>query len=212
VLSQNRDVTRLSYSPAIDDESVITTWMSKIYYGLFYNDYVKLEDSEWRQICESLLSRQNFKMIQNAYARNYGFSLPSSLFVFKSTDTVFDVKTFVDPMVIMIKIKTLIFVLCIEDGFLTKTYLNNSLLNDFKSRLYKEQKCNPDFPIHLYVLAEILALRINIPKTPKFVISNGRILNTSFMTLASNPETLYAINEDELNISRTEILNRLMSH
>lgn len=95
---------RLIYGPDESVTSLFTTWLSKIYYGLFYNDYLKIEDNEYKEIAKKIIDTNNFRMIQDAYKDGVGFCLPSSLYVFESNNDFFDVRTFVYPQTIMMKI------------------------------------------------------------------------------------------------------------
>ena len=194
------------YSPDNSSTSLISTWLSKIYYGLFYNDYLKIDDLEYKETAESIINTDNFRMIQNSYKDGVGFCLPSSLYVFESDKDFFDLRTFVYPKMIMIKIKKLIFILAMEDGFLTKNYLNEELLSDFRKGLLLEEQRNDKFPLHLYALAEIMALRMCIPKIPSFVYSKKEIMNMSLSTGVKNPDEYYKVNEELIAETRNEIL------
>ncbi|TXN37742.1 HNH endonuclease [Flagellimonas hymeniacidonis] len=194
------------YSPDNSSTSLISTWLSKIYYGLFYNDYLKIDDLEHKETAEKIINTDNFRMIQNAYKDGVGFCLPSSLYVFESDKDFFDLRTFVYPKMIMIKIKKMVFILAIEDGFLTKNYLNEELLSDFRKGLLLEEQRNDKFPLHLYALAEIMALRMCIPKTPSFVYSKKEIMNMSLSTGVKNPEEYYKVDEELIAETRNEIL------
>jgi hypothetical protein len=194
------------YSTDYSETILISTWLLKIYYGLFYNDYLKTDDVNWKNISKNIIDSDNFRMVQKAYRENSGFYLPSSLYVFKSKNEEFDIRTFVYPQMIMLKIKSLTMVLSIGDGFLTKNYLNEEVLKDFRKFLKNEEKQNEKFPVHLFALAEIMALRYCIPKTPKFVYSEKKIMNMSMMTGVSNPHEYYKIDEEMLEKKRLEIL------
>ena len=198
--------TSIIYSPDNSATSLISTWLSKIYYGLFYNDYLKINDLENKETAEKIINTDNFRMIQNAYKDGVGFCLPSSLYVFESEKDFFDLKTFVYPKIIMIKIKKLVFILTIEDGFLMKNYLNGELISDFRESLLSEEQKNDEFPLHLYALAEIMALRMSISKTPSFVYSQKEIMNMSLSTMVKNPEEYYKVDEELIAETRNEIL------
>ena len=43
VLIQEENLVSQTYQPSNDPISLITTWLSKVYYGLFYNDFLKLD-------------------------------------------------------------------------------------------------------------------------------------------------------------------------
>ncbi|WP_201770751.1 hypothetical protein [Nonlabens tegetincola] len=96
--------------------------------------------------------------------------------------------------------------MAIEDGFLTKNYLNEKLLSDFRKGLLLEEQRNDKFPLHLYALAEIIALRMCIPKTPSFVYSNKEIMNMSLSTGVNNPDEYYKVDEELIAETRNEIL------
>lgn len=194
------------YGPDNSSTSLISTWLSKIYYGLFYNDYLKIDDLEHKETAEKIINTDNFRMVQNAYKDGVGFCIPSSLYVFESEKDFFDLRTFVYPKMIMIKIKKMVFILAIEDGFLTKNYLNEDLLSDFRKGLLLEEKRNDKFPLHLYALAEIMALRMCIPKTPSFVYSKKEIMNMSLLTGVKNPSEYYRVDDVLIAETRNEIL------
>ncbi len=194
------------YAP---DESVtllISTWLSKIYYGLFYNDYLKIDDKEHKRDAREIIDSDNFKMIRNSYKDGVGFCLPSSLYVFQSGKDFFDLRTFMYPQTIMIKVKTLVFILLIGDGFLTKNYLTDKLLSSFRERLLLEEKTNDRFPLHLYALSEIMALRMCIPKTPSFIYSDKQIVNMSLTSGVDNPQEYYQVDEEQIADTRNKIL------
>ncbi len=197
------------YGPNESVTALFSTWLSKIYYGLFYNDYLKIDDVEHKKVSQSIIDTDNFRMIQKAYKDEVGFCLPSSLYVFQSEKDFFDLRTFVYPQTIMMKIHKLVFILAIEDGFLTKNYLNNGILSNFRDKLLLEGKKNDNFPIHLYALSEIMALRMCIPKTPSFVYSNKQIMNMSLSTGVANPEEYYKVDEELIAKKRDEILSEL---
>lgn len=194
------------YGPDNSSTSLISTWLCKIYYGLFYNDYLKIDDLEQKETAEKIINTDNFRMVQNAYKDGVGFCIPSSLYVFESEKDFFDLRTFVYPKMIMIKIKKMVFILAIEDGFLTKNYLNEDLLSDFRKGLLLEEKRNDKFPLHLYALAEIMALRMCIPKTPSFVYSKKEIMNMSLLTGVKNPSEYYRVDDLLIAETRNEIL------
>lgn len=194
------------YGPDNSSTSLISTWLCKIYYGLFYNDYLKIDDLEQKETAEKIINTDNFRMVQNAYKDGVGFCIPSSLYVFESEKDFFDLRTFVYPKMIMIKIKKMVFILAIEDGFLTKNYLNEDLLSDFRKGLLLEEKRNDKFPLHLYALAEIMALRMCIPKTPSFVYSKKEIMNMSLLTGVKNPSEYYRVDDVLIAETRNEIL------
>lgn len=100
----------------------------------------------------------------------------------------------------------MVFILAIEDGFLTKNYLNEDLLSDFRKGLLLEEKRNDKFPLHLYALADIMALRMCIPKTPSFVYSKKEIMNMSLLTGVKNPSEYYKVDDVLIAETRNEIL------
>ncbi len=197
------------YTPNDSLTMIISTWLCKIYYGLFYNDYLKLKESEFTKIAKDIIDSKNFKIIQESYKDGVGFCIPSSLYVFNSKNLDFDLKTNIYPESIMLKVKSLTMILCIGDGFLTKNYLTDEVLKVSREFLSKEEKKEPRFPVHLYALSEILALRMHIPKSPSFIYveKNKEILNMSFMTGVNNPEKYYAVDVNSIEKKRNEILN-----
>jgi len=195
------------YSPTESPTAIITTWLSKIYYGLFYYDYLTTRNEQWKESCSYIIESKNFSYVRYSYANGQGFQLPSSLYVFKTNNDLTDLVTMVDPSAILMKIKTLTFVLCICDGYLTKNYLNGDLLYRLREQVALEEEKQPGFPGHKLAFGEILSLRVCIPKTPKFVSSDKQIVNMSMATMAANPEELYKINTEQLQKAREEILS-----
>ena len=185
-----------SYTPNQNITSIITTWLLKIYYGLFYNDYIKTDNENYKVLCKEIIDCENFKLVQESYKKNYGFFLPSSLFLFKSNTNNFDLRTIISPQTILIKINKLIFILCIGDGYLLKHYITKSNLEKFRQLLLKIEKENEGYPIHYNALAEIVAINKCIPKAPSFIFSKQKMINMSFATLSKNPNALYAIDYD----------------
>ncbi len=112
----------------------------------------------------------------------------------------------IDPSSILFKINSLTLILCICDGYLTKNYLNEDILERLRERVTQEDEYNIDFPSHKYAFGEILALRSCIPKTPKFISGENQIINMSLSTLVANPEEHYRIDPDLLKSAREEIL------
>jgi hypothetical protein len=198
------------YSPDESRTSIISTWLAKIYYGLFYYDYLKSKNQKWKELSKDIIDDDNFNMIRESYKNGYGFYLPSSLFTFRiSGNTEFDLKTSVFPQGILLKIGDLIFILCIGDGYLVKNYLNSSVLEKLRKFLNKLAMEQEDFPVQIYAWAEILALWLCIPKSPSLIYnrSQRRIINMSLMTLAADPQSAYAINEEQLREYRNTIIS-----
>jgi len=200
------------YGPDESLSMLISTWLSKIYYGLFYNDYLKLEESEFTKTAKQIIESSNFKMIQEAYQDGVGFCIPSSLYVFISENENFDLRTLIYPQTILLKIKSLTMILCIGDGFLTKNYLNKERLEKFRKFLAVEEKKEPRFPIHLFGHSEILALRTHIPKAPFFLYSKEKkeILNMSLASNVKTPGEYYKVDEVSIVETRDKIFNDLL--
>lgn len=193
------------------DESVsaiITTWLSKIYYGLFYYDLISTQDEEWRRTCSFIVTGKNFEYVRTSYKSGHGFQLPSSLYVFKTNNTQTDLVTLVDPSTILLKIGALTFILCICDGYLTKNYLNKEMLDRLREWVRQEGERDFNFPSHKLALGEIIALRSCIPKTPKFISSDNEIINMSLSTMVANPDEYYSIDEEALRSMRVEVLRQ----
>jgi hypothetical protein len=199
----------MMYGPDESITSIITTWLSKIYYGFFYDDFLKTDSEDWKEICSHMINSPNFDLVRKSYENGHGFQLPSSLFVFKTNNDKFDLVTMVDPSTILIKIGTLTLVLCVCDGYLTKNYLNSDSLGGLREWVGKEDLINRDFPSHKLALAEIVALRTCIPKTPKFSYSNHQIVNMSLSTMVSNPDEVYKIDTEQLKETRRELLKKI---
>lgn len=192
--------------------SILSTWLLKIYYGLFYNDYLKVDDVNYKETCEAIINTHNFKIIQNAYKDGVGFYLPSSLFVFQSNNDKFDLLTFAYPQAIMIKIKKLVFILLVVDGFLTKNYLNGKQLDSFRKNLLLEEIDDTKFNLQLRAFIELLALRVSIPKKPSFSYSDKEVINMSLSTSVNNPHEYYRIDNELLNTNRAEIVKLIFNH
>ncbi|HIC8808743.1 hypothetical protein CMU40_11485 [Elizabethkingia anophelis] len=201
----SNDQLSLRYSHSNDSMSLFITWLSKIYYGLFYNDYLKTQNTDWQNLCFEIINSENFKLTQKSYQLNTGFNLPSSLYAFKTKNKDFNLKTLIYPSSILININGLILILCIADGFLCKNYLNSSNLTNLKTYLEENDRLNK-FPTDLFAFAEISALRLNIPKKPNFLFNEKEILNLSFSTIASNSYELYKVNPDKIEKDRNTIL------
>lgn len=108
----------------------------------------------------------------------------------------------------MVKIKKLIFILVIGDGGLTKNYLDNKSLVSHRKELLKHEKLDGGFPLNLYVFSEIMALRLLIPKSPSFILTDKKIINTSMNTMVNDPEEFYKVDNRELEKVRDDILNQ----
>jgi len=196
----------IQYGPDNSTTMIISTWLSKIYYGLFYYDFLKTIDESRRNTAKDIIDCDNFRMVQKSYVANNGFYLPSSLFVFKTTNSDFDLRTIIYPQCILMKINSLIFILSIGDGYLPKDYLNGEVLKSFRIFLSNEENVNSEFPVHLFALAEIISLRNFIPKSPSFVYSEKEIINMSLSTGVNNPEEYYRIKVEEIEHERNEVL------
>lgn len=207
ILREEENSLPIIYQADDSTTAIITTWLSKIYYGLFYDDFLKTKDESWKKICSSILEGDNFNFVKRSYANGHGFQLPSSLYVFKTNNTQTDLVTVVNPSSILLKVNSMTLILCVCDGYLTKNYLLGDSLKGLRDNVSKEDRNNIEFPSHKLAFAEILALRTCIPKTPKFVYSENQIINMSFTTMAANPEELYKIDMECLNEARAEILN-----
>jgi hypothetical protein len=177
----------------------------------FYNDYLKVDAEDYKKACEDIINAPHFKIIQNAYKDGVGFYLPSSLFVFQSNNDSFDLKTFIYPQMIMLKIEKLVFILLIGDGFLAKNYLNGNILDNFRKKLLDNEKKDTKFSLTLSAVTELLALRKSIPEEPRFLYSNKEVINMSFSTSVNNPEEYYKIDIDLLNKNRTEIIKSIVN-
>ncbi|WP_278352423.1 HNH endonuclease [Chryseobacterium gleum] len=204
----SNDQLDLRYSHSNDSTSLIITWLSKIYYGLFYNDYLKTRNNDWQNLCFEIINSENFKLTQNSYQLNTGFNLPSSLYAFKTKKKEFNLRTNIYPSSILMNINGLILILCIADGFLCKNYLNSYNLATLNDHLKENDHLNT-FPTDLFAFAEISALRLNIPKTPSFIFNEKEIFNLSLNTLVSNPNEYYKVNPENIEKERNNILESL---
>lgn len=199
------------YSPNNSITLIISTWLSKIFYGLFYHEFLKTNNERTKELAFRIIQTRNFNLIREAYKDGVGFCLPSSLFVFESSESYFDLKTIIQPQTIMMKIDKLIFVLCIGDGFLIKNYLTEEILKELRNFLVNQEKSKRGFPIHLFALAEITSIRINIPRTPTFIYNNNEIVNMSFFTLAENPEKHFHIDNERIMRTRNQLIEKLIN-
>jgi len=199
-----------TYGPDESVTSIVSTWLAKIYYGLFYYDFLRSRNQAWKEVSGGVIDCDNFNLIRKSYKNGYGFFLPSSLFSFQvSEDINFDLRTSVFSQVILVKIKNIILVLCIGDGYLVKNYLKGGTLDalrEFLNRVADKQK---GFPTQIYAWAEILALWLCIPKAPSIIYGPESITNMSLMTLAANPQVAYAVDEEKLRKYRNRRLSRL---
>jgi hypothetical protein len=206
VIKSEEEGLPMMFGPGQSVSEIITTWLSKIYYGIFYYDLISTKNEEWRGICSFVVKGQNFEYVRDSYKNGHGFQLPSSLYVFKTTNTNTDFITLVDPSCILFKIGSLTLILCICDGYLTKNYLNREMLDRLRKCVRQEDERDIKFPSHLLALGEITALRSCIPKTPKFITSENQIINMSLSTMVANPDEYYRIDEQALSEARVKIL------
>jgi hypothetical protein len=198
------------YSADNSATSIISTWLSKVYYGLFYHDYLKTQDTSWKEISRTIIECSNFDLIRKSYRNGHGFYMPSSLFAFKlSKNSNFDLKTSIIPQCILVKIKNIAFVLCIGDGFLTKNYLNGDPLYKLRAYLNEVVLEQEDFPTHLLAWSEILSLQMCMPKSKSYYCNGNEITNMSLSTMVTNPQEYYAIDENKLEEYRNSILRDL---
>ena len=63
-----------------------------------------------------------------------------------------------------------------------------------------------DFPTDLFALAEISALRLNIPKSPSFTFTDKKMINLSFNTMVQNPNEFYRVDAKQIEKDRNKIL------
>jgi hypothetical protein len=196
----------MMYMPDESPTSIITTWLSKIYYGLFYYDYLTTKDDCWKEACLSIFNHQSFECVRSSYANGYGFQLPPSLYVFKIKNTEADLVTMIDPSSILFKVNSITFILCVCDGYLTKNYLNENILEKLRKYVALQDEVDIDFPSHKFAFGEILALRSCIFKVPKFVFNENKIINMSLATLVESPDEHCRIDPDLLKSAREEIL------
>lgn len=206
-ISQDEGSLPMMFGPSDSATSIITTWLSKIYYGMFYDDLLKTKNEEWKTICKYIVEHPNFGLVRKSYELGYGFQLPSSLYVFQTKNDKFDLVTLVDPSVILIKIKTITLILSVCDGYLTKNYLNEETLQRLRAWVDEQDRNNHEFPSHKLALAEIVALRTCIPKTPRFSYRNNQIVNMSLATTMNNPDEFYRIDEVQLAETRKQLLS-----
>lgn len=205
----NDDGLALQFGPDNTDLAILKTWMTKIYYGIFYNDFLKTTDENYQKICKDIISSPNFKLTQESYRNLHGFNIPSSLYAFKTKDENFNLNTFIIPESIAIQMNGIILILCIGDGLLCKNYLRGKSLENLNQYLQDNELINANYPTLKVALAEIIALRINIPILPSFIFTNNTMVNLSFNTLNSNPKFLFKVNEDEIAKDREVIFKQL---
>lgn len=194
--------------PEESTTALITTWLSKIYYGLFYHDALKTKNDEWRSVCNSIINAENFKLTRKSYKEGHGFQLPSSLFAFKTPYESPDLLTMAYPPVIMFKIKNISFILCLGDGYLTQNYVTEEVLAQIDGHLHDKSINAPGAMLHRLAYIEMVAVRSSIPKQPSFVFSDEFIVNMSLTTLAANPDKCFAINTDEIDKNRLHLYEK----
>lgn len=200
----------IEYSQSQSPTMLVSTWLTKVYYGLFYNNLLKAEENDDRAAYAQIIDTPNFEIVQKAYRKGTGFCLPSSLYVFESSNPPFDLRTMIFPRSILLKVERLTMILCLEDGFLTKHYLGGDRLAELRTRLAGHQANYPDFPIHLLAFAEIQALRSCIPKSPSFLYTDEQVWNTSKLTFAADPVSRYAVDSSEVRALCEAIFAKLV--
>ena len=193
---ENEDFHRFFFPGDDSITSTISIWLMKIYYGLFYHDYLKTKNKSRKEVSKKIIESTNFNMIRKSYKDGYNFHIPSSLFVLNNNNynSNFYLRTRIEPQCILMRIKSLSFILCIGDGGIAKQYLNIQYLREYLETLQSE---NSDFPTHLYAFAEILALMSSLPEKPIHFISDREIVNMSYAF-----KDLYPINNDEIKKMR----------
>lgn len=205
------DMSMISF-PETSVTALLTTWLSKVYYGFFYNDYLKTKDEDWRSQCASIIDDKNFELVRQSYEAGHGFQLPSSLYAFKLHKVDTDFCTAIHPRAVLFKINNLALILCVADGLLTKNYLAGESLARLRSKIYLVDTNDAQVPAHRLAFCEILSLMLCIPKAPKFIITNNQIVNMSFSTLAENPNDAYAIDVECLSAARAEVFTSYGFH
>ena len=105
----------------------------------------------------------------------------------------------INPQALMLKIRGLIFVICVADGHLVQNYLNGEILKKLEDYVDQQVNNNVNFPKESYVFGEVIALLMCIPKRPIFIIGNNQIMNMSFSTMVSNPHEYYKLDESKLD-------------
>lgn len=207
-------VGNIQYGPSDGLATVFATWLSKIYYGLFYYDFL-YGSEELKQRASSIVNDYNFSLIQDSYKKGHGFCLPSSLFAMKTFDKSFDLRTLIVPSAILLKIRNFAYVLLVGDGNLVTNYIDRKSLNQYKKDLYQEEQKNfklkKRFPSYLEFFSELLAVRMLIPKTPRFLASSNEIVNLSFSTMSRNPQKRYAIKKKEVGTLKKILFQKLVS-
>ena len=194
----------MKYGQEYSVSAIITTWLSKIYYGLFYYDLISTQDKSWKNTCSSIVMSKNFEYVRSSYKSGHGFQLASSLYVFKTKNAETDLITLANPSSILFKIGPLTFILCICDGYLTKNYLNGETLDRLRGLVRQyDERCS-SYPSYKLAFGEIIALRDCIPKTAKFISQDNQIINMSLSTMVANPEEYYSIDEEALHRARVE--------
>ncbi len=168
--------------PSLDNVDVFSIWLTKIYFGLFYHDYLKTKEEDWKHKCETVISQDLFRLTQQSYYFNNAFLVPSSLFVFKSATDNFDLRTQLAPNMICIKIKAYTFILCVGDGGLVKYYLDSKRLTAFKAQLdfIEENNENMEARRHIFAYIETLAIYNSLPKNPFYFYNGYQMTNFSF--------------------------------
>ncbi|MFT7433013.1 MAG: hypothetical protein ACI9TY_000638 [Alphaproteobacteria bacterium] len=191
----------------VNDSSaaIISAWLCKIYYGLFYNDYLRDTSLGNDSLQKQIIDDVNFDLIRKSYKDGNAFMLPSSLYAFKTENDDFDFRTSPYSGVIMFKYKTLVMVLCIGDGCLSKNYLSGEVLSRLKEHVPILEADHPSLAQN-YLFAEISALRMCIPKAPSFSYNDKQIINMSSMTMVADPDSYYRVDDGMVADMRNEIL------
>ena len=152
--------------PSDEINYLLSSWFTKIYYGLKWFDKDDLEDDV------------NFQLMRKSYKMSKGFNLPSSLYCFRFNAQIpFDFRR-VDN-IFSIKIREHFFMISIGDGQLSYDYMNDTFVEEMKFQFYRFRS-DPRF--FLVPLSHLIAVRNNLPKSPSFVIGEKSIMNASIMT------------------------------
>lgn len=65
--------------------------------------------------------------------------------MFKTKNTEADLVTMIDPSSILFKVNSITFILCICDGYLTKNYLNENILEKLRKYVALQDEADINF-------------------------------------------------------------------
>lgn len=176
-LVSNDLVIAMRYGPGDSIAGKIAIWLQKIVFGILYFEAhlpgISADRRKW--IKESVVFRHMRGSIRNGVA----FSLVGSLIVFElqSHEEIFDFIDNLDPLAVGLKIDNKLFFLAVADGQLTSAYLHGDGLQGLREDVFANKFGTG--VSHLMAFAYALAIRLNLPVSPKFVFDDRDVMNLS---------------------------------